>query len=137
MSFAPVSGALAKATVDVGGSPVVFPSINWKLDIDPKLKDVSNFRDGRFRKKTLQDATLTLTLVWDSAAQPNAAANGGIVDGAAISVKCYVDESATKFFLVPGVIGSIGAANAGPEDVIMLDITVNLSGGVVTYPVTA
>jgi hypothetical protein len=133
MPFTPVNGSLAAIKVIVASTPVTIPAINWKLDIDAKLKDVSNFRDGRFRKRTLQDATLTFTLVWDSSAEPNLSANGAFVDGTAFVANCYVDEAASKFFAVPAVVSTVGPANEGVEGVIMYEVTALLSGAV-TYP---
>ena len=68
MAFTPVAGSNAKIVFVTNGSNSNWAAINWSLGIDPKAKDVSNFRDGRFRCKTLTDTTLTFTVIHDAAA---------------------------------------------------------------------
>lgn len=129
MSFLPVQGNVAFAK---SGS-VIVPGINWKLNLDPKItSNPSNFRDGRVKIGTLLDASVTIRLVWDSAAPPTLVAGANIRPAAPGTVLCYVD--ATNFFSVPGIWGVIGPENAGIEDCVMCDCTFEFSGANITYP---
>jgi hypothetical protein len=114
------------------GSAAVVPGINWKIDIDPKLKDVSNFKSGRFRAPTLGDCTFSTTLVYDTSTNPFLDANGGLKAGAVITADCYVD--ATNFFEVPLMISKVGAEVSALEDVTMCAIEAQLHDGTVAYP---
>ncbi len=135
MAFTPTEGQIAKVTLTMtGGTLTTIPGTNWKLNLDAKTKDVSNFRDGRRRWDTLHDATLTVTLVWDSAEQPTKAATTGVRLGVTGTAKCYTD--ATKFFEVPVIVAQIEPENSGVEDVVMMNVTFELDGSI-TYPVDA
>lgn len=127
MPFTPVAGGTAKVTV---GSTDI-PAINWSLAIDGKVKDVSNFRDGRSKVGTLTDATLSATVVWDSADLPTASGAANLRASVSVAIKCYVD--AVKYFTATYVISTIGPKNEGPEGVMMMDFTAGLSG-TLTYP---
>ena len=131
MAFTPVSGSVA---ILKGGtnSNTTFAAINWSGNIDGKLKDVSNFRDGRFRLKTLQDSTWSFTVVHDSGAAEYLSANGNIVDGSVMTLKAYTDN--TNSFQVPVMIATVGPKNEGPEGTVMVDVTAMQHNGVVTYP---
>lgn len=133
MSFTPTQGAVAVFTLTmVGGSLQTVPGVNWKLDLDGKLADTSNFRDGRSKSGTLPDGTLTCTLVWDAGEQPTKVADTGLRLGVGGIAKCYTD--ATHFFSVPVVCGTIGLDNGGVESVLMVDTTFGLNGAI-TYPI--
>lgn len=129
MPFTPISGAVA--VLKFGATTA--PGTDWKIDIDPHAKDVSNFTTGRLRVKTLADAKCTMKLIWDSANQPIDPAGLNLVDGAAVTAKCFTD--ATHFFLVPGIVTKVSPHVSGLEDVVMYDVEVDLSGATVTYPV--
>ncbi len=133
MAFTPTAGKNAVAKLTLGGnSEVTAPGINWKFDGDAKLFDVSNFRDGREVAPTLDDATISLTLIWDGGEQPTKATSSDIRLGVRGTVKCYTD--ATHFFGVTGVVSTLSPHNDGVESVVMLDVTFRLSGSI-TYPV--
>lgn len=123
----PVSGTVAVAKI---GSTVV-PAIDWKLDVDPKLKDTSTFADGRKKTKTLTDAKANLKLVWDGGSLPTDPAGFGLTDGASVTLKLYVDS--TRFWSVPGLVAKLSPASE-VEGVVMVDIEVDLSGTLV-YPI--
>lgn len=133
MATTPTAGPVAIIKTKGGSesSAATKPAINWKLDIDPKAKDYSNFKDGRTRVKTLQDAILTFTLVYDNAANPFLSANGGLTDGSTILADCYTD--ATNFFALSACITKVSPGISGMEDVLMADVEASLIG-VVTYP---
>lgn len=135
--FTPTSGSIAVLTVQMaGGTLQTVPAVNWTLEVDGKLFDASNFRDGRFRVPTLLDSTVTATLVWDSAEQQTKLTATGMRIGATGSVKCYTD--ATHFFVVPVIVGTLGIKNDGPEGVVMQDVSLSQSsqsGVAFAYPV--
>lgn len=149
MSFTPTSGQFAAAQLGTGAlgsnTQITVPGVNWNLDWDNKSKDVSNFRDGRARVGTLADYTLTLTLVWDSAANPLLAANGdlfttgntGISKGSAINATLYTDQALTntKAWFGPFIVSKVSPKNSGVEDVIMVDVTCEANGNI-TAPTT-
>jgi len=138
MAFNSTAGQQAKLVVNFNGTNTVLAAINWTLNIDPKAKDVSNFRDGRFRKKTLQDATVTATVIHDADASEYLTANGGLVDGQVVTMYCFVGNSSSNTnyaYIVPSMITNVTPKNGGAEDVVQLDITTSLHNGTVTYPV--
>lgn len=146
MTFTPTSGQFAVAQLGPGAlgvnTNITLPGINWSLDWDNKTKDVSNFRDGRSRTGTLPDYTLSLTLVWDSAANPLLPANGdllnvntntGIVKGSALNMTLYTDQALTntKAWFGPVIVSKVSPKNSGVEDVVMLDVTCEANGMIV------
>lgn len=128
MAYTPASGDVAKFTFN----SIDQPGVNWKLDIDGNAKDASNFRDGRNIKTTLPNATATVTLVWDSGLQPTDTLGGPIKIGSVATAKFYVDE--TKFFTGSFMVTKIGPENKGVEDLVMMDVTLMLNNGFITYP---
>jgi hypothetical protein len=136
MALTPVTGQQALLKVNVSNTNATLAAINWTLEIDPKAKDVSNFRDGRFRAKTLQDATLTTTVVHDAAAAEYLAANGGLIDGATGTAYCFASNSTNTnaAYIVPFMITKHSPKNDGPEGIVMVEIQAMLHNGTVTYP---
>lgn len=138
MPFTPTTGkvAVVKLTLGAGLADWIGPGINWKLDIDPKVVDKSNFRDGRIRNPTLQDAHLTLTLVYDQADSPFKVTGGHVLDGASGTAKLYTD--ATHYFSVPIILSAVGVEFGGVEEDLMLNVGFDLSSdgtnSTVTYP---
>lgn len=134
MSFTPTAGPVAVLKIESGSlmAQTIFPGINWKIDHDPKLKDVSNFETGRTEAQTLPDSTLTFTLVYDNTTNPFLAANGGLKAGAPLTANCYTASAA--FFVFTGLVSKVGAGVAGLEDVVMCDIEARESGGALVYP---
>lgn len=126
--FHPTSGAVAILVVSGG----TVPGINWKFNFDPKLKDVSNFRDGRVKAGTLPDGNVSVRLVYDKSKPPTAAGGYNLRPGATGSAKLYVDD--TNFWTVPYVVGPIGPENPGVEDVVYQDVTLEYSNGDIVYP---
>lgn len=137
MSFTPTSGQYAAAQFTPVNTAITVPGINWDLKVKANPKDVSNFRDGRKRAATLNDYTLTLTLVWDSGANPLLAANGGVTQGATMNVTLFTDQAQTntKAWTGPVIISEINPKNAGVEDVVMMDVTAD-ANGTLTEPST-
>lgn len=134
MAFTPVAGSTAKIKVSMteGTANTTLPGVNWKLNYDPKLKDVSNFRDGRFRAATLEDATIDVTLVFDAADPYTKAAVTGLRGGVAGSAELFHDG--TKKWVVPIKVGTIGETNEGVEGVVMVDVQLLQHNGAVIYP---
>jgi hypothetical protein len=144
MSFTPTSGQYAAAQLGTGAigsnTQITVPGINWSLDWDNKSKDVSNFRDGRSRTGTLPDYTLTLTLVWDAAANPLLAANGDLITlsntsvarGSLINATLFTDQAQTnsKAWFGPYIVSKVSPKNSGVEDVVMLDVTCEANGAI-------
>jgi len=139
MSFQPTTGKVAKLTISMAGGKADWlgPGINWKLNVDPKLVDKSNFRDGRLKNPTLTDATCNLTLVYDKADPlfKTGATAASVLAGASGTAKLYVDD--TAFYTMPFVIGPVGVENPGMEDDVMVDLELSLSGGDITPPTYA
>ena len=136
MPASALAGQYAKIRTVVGNSNTELAAVNWNLNVDPKAKDISNFRDGRLRAKTLQDATVTCTVVHDTSAAAYLAANGSLIDGQVMTVYCYTGNSTNSnyAFIVPAMITAVNPKNGGVEDVVMIDITAALHNGTVTYP---
>lgn len=137
MAATAVSGQYAKLVTNYNSTNTTAAAINWTLNIDPKAKDISNFRDGRLRAKTLQDATWTATVVHDAGAAEYLTANGGLIDGQIITAYFYVGNSSTNTnyaFTVPSMITATSPKNDGPEGVVMYEIQGGLHNGTVTYP---
>lgn len=134
MPFTPVAGSTAIIKLTQGNTNTVLPAINWNLPIDGKLKDVSNFRDGRFRCKTLQDSTLTFTVVHDAGAPEYLSGNGQLVDGQVINAQCFTGSNSNAYFNVPCMVSTVGPKNEGVEGVVMYDVTALQHNGTVGYP---
>lgn len=133
MAFTPTQGMIAILTLTMtGGTLQTVPAINWKADLDGKLADTSNFRDGRSKTGTLPDASISCTLVWDAGEQVTKVADTGLRLGVGGVAKCYTDAS--HFFSCPVKVGTIGLDNGGVENVLMVDVTLGLDGAI-TYPV--
>lgn len=133
MSFITATSG-ATAVLAIGGTVAanVVPGINWKLTYDPKLKDISNFRDGRSKKDTLPDGSVTLRLIWDASNPATKASGFNLRAAATVTAYCFVD--ATNYFVLPGIVGPIGPENPGLEDVVGMDVTIEYSNGTFVYP---
>lgn len=142
--FEPCAGNFCKITVEIAGTPPTekdIPAINWSLSDMAKSRDVSNFRDGRYRIGTLGDATLTFTMVWDASEPPFLTTSGGLKRGARVTCVLYTDNDCTpdKAYHVPGLVDQCDLKNEGVEGTLLYDCTVLLSGsptywGEITYP---
>jgi hypothetical protein len=123
----PTGGSVA--VLKIGTATI--PAMDWKLDMDAKLKDVANFKDGRHQKSGLADADFSAKILWDADLMPHDPAGSGIVPGAAIICLCYT--SATKFFSAPIAIAKC-TASSEIEGVVMYDVTGKQNGPIV-FPV--
>jgi hypothetical protein len=135
--FVPVKGKFCKA--EFGAT--VLTGINWSLNLDPKGEDVSNFRDGRARDGTLDDATGSLTLIEDD--ENSILADTAIQIGQFGILKLYTDNAQTKFYSLPVMITNAGPKVEDQEKHLKCDIQFGLSGywngttwvaGVITHP---
>lgn len=126
MSFTPTPGMSAPTAVTVSGSDVTLPATNWRNLHDGKLVDVSNFRDGRQQAATLPDGDYSCDLIWDQAAEPNLAANGGIVVGASLAVVNNV--GGTKKVTGTFMVSTVEWENAGVNAVLVYHVTGKLVG---------
>lgn len=133
MAFTPTVGQVAVLDLTIGAGVQHWkgPGINWKFSPDPKITDKSNFRDGRIKNRTLDDAQITLTLVYDQADSPLKAAGGNVLIGSSGTARLFVD--ATNFISCPILVGPVGVENPGMEDDLMLDVTLELNGAI-TWP---
>lgn len=120
----PTSGAIA---VLKKGTAVV-PGMDWKLKKDAKLKDCSNFKDGRRQKGTLPDGDFDCTMLFDADAMPHDPAGLGFVEGAEVTVEGYV--SLTKFYGIPITIATVEISSK-IEDVVMYALTAKINGPVI------
>jgi hypothetical protein len=134
MPLTPVTGQTAVIRTVVGNSNTSLAAINWTLNIDAKAKDVSNSRDGRFRVKTLQDSTVSCTVVHDGSTAAYLAANGSLIDGQVMTIYCYTNTNA--YFTVPAIITNVNPKSEGVEGVVMIDIQAAQHNGTITYPAT-
>ena len=84
------------------------------------------------RTGTLPDYTLSLTLVWDSAANPLLTANGGITEGAKLNMALFTDQAQTntKAWFGPVIVSKVSPKNSGVEDVVMCDVTCEANGAI-------
>jgi hypothetical protein len=123
----PTSGAIAV----LKKGTVVVPGMDWKLKKDAKLKDCSNFADGRRQKGTLPDGDFDCKILWDADAMPHDPAGLGFVEGAEVTVQGYV--SLTKFYAIPITIATVEIASE-IEGVVMYNMTAKINGAV-TPPV--
>jgi hypothetical protein len=109
----------------LGGA--VQPAVNWSLNHDPKAEDTSNFKAGRAREATLDDATVTFTLLQEDASPYGTAT---VFAGAYGTVNCYRTNSQAKYAIVPGMLTSVAWDNQGVETTLKANITLSLHGTV-------
>lgn len=120
----PTGGSVAVLKI---GTDIV-PAMDWELDMDAKLKDVANFKDGRHQKVTLPDADFKTKVLYDADDPPHDPAGLGIFPGAEIVALCYV--SATKFYQAPIVIGKC-SVKSEIEGVVMVDVDGKQNGPII------
>lgn len=134
MAFSPLKGKFAKLAKS--GSPdVIFAGINWTLPIDGVPQDASNFRDGRRVMTTLDDAEITVGIIWDTDKPPTEAANEGLRIDADFDAKFFVDNNASPaaHFAAPVKVVRLELANEGTASRVMFNATLRLNGEI-TYP---
>ena len=133
MAFTPVSGRYAYITDNATPTPNVYPGVNWTLNIDPKLDDVSNFRDGRQRSPNLGDADVSLTVIYDQDKPPDKTTGLNLIAGQEVTVKLYVNNSQSLFYQIQCRVGAVATKNEGVEKTVKQDIKLHQSG-TLTYP---
>jgi hypothetical protein len=101
------------------------PAVSWTLSHDPKAEDVSNFKAGRAREATLDDATVTFTLLQEDASPYGTAT---VFAGVYGTVQCYRNNAQDKYVIVPGMFTKVDWKNDGPENTLKADCTVSLHG---------
>jgi hypothetical protein len=111
---------------------VVQPAMNWKLNIDGKLVDVSNFLSGRTPALTLTDVDFECTLVYDDNNPPTDTDLANIRPGTLLVVQCYTN--ATKFYSLSAMVSTIAPGIESLEDVHKIPVTAKISGAL-TWPV--
>ena len=129
MSFTPISGPTA--LLKIGASPATVPGMNWKLSIDGKLVDVSNFLFGRQPAFTLEDVDFEFVLVWDDSAPPTDTDLLNMRPGTVISGQCYTNG--TKYFALSAMVSTVAPGVDSLEDVLKLPVTAKISGSL-TWP---
>jgi hypothetical protein len=130
MSETYVSGQFAK--VKVGTTPIELPAGKWDLDLSGNNVDIPNSKDGRLRIKGLSDAKGNVQMPYDTGNDPTVTANGGITDGAIITLKLFVDT--THFYQLAAIIDNVKPSSEVTA-AVMLDVAFSLQSGTVTYPV--
>lgn len=138
-SFAPVKGKFCKLAF--GAEELA--GVNWTLNLDSKAEDTSNFKHGRCRDATLDDATGSFTLIEDD--------DDSVLEAATIRIgsfgvlKLYTDNSQTKFYSMPVLITNMGPKVEDQEKHLKCDVQFGLSGyhngtawvpGVITHPLS-
>lgn len=123
----PTSGKFAVFKI---GSATV-PGMDWKLSLDAKLKDVSNFKDGRRRVGTLDDGDFSSKMLVDADDPPYDPAGLNLIPGAEIVALLYTTP--TAFFSVPITIEKIDVESE-VEGVVMWNIS-GKQNGPATYPI--
>lgn len=138
MSFTPISGPtmLLKLSTGntlngVGTSPATVPAMGWKLNIDGKLVDVSNFLTGRTPALTLVDVDLSFTQIYDDSAPPTDSDLVNLRPGVLFTAQCYTN--ATKFYTLTAMVATIEPGVDSLEDVGRIPVTAKISG-TLTYP---
>jgi hypothetical protein len=106
------------------------PAVDWTLPITCNPDDTSNFRDGRQRVGTLDDADgITFTLVEDQ----DASTLGTITAGAYGTLQCYTNNAASKFYQLVVLITQVSLSNPGVNATLRYAVTAGLHG-TITYP---
>jgi hypothetical protein len=118
------------AILKIGDTTV--PASDWKFDIDPKLKDISNFVSGRTYIGTLAEGSMSFRMIWDVTAMPTDPAGLNLMPGASVTAKCFVDP--VHFFQVTLLIGKVTPHLPGIEDVVHYEVESKINGPII-YPV--
>jgi hypothetical protein len=139
MSFTPIAGptmllklSTGNTLTAVGSSPATVPAMGWKLQIDGKLVDISNFQTGRTPALTLVDVDLSFTLVHDITAPATDSDLMNLRPGVLFTAQCYTDTA--KYYTLTAMISTINPGIDSLEDVGKLPVTAKISG-TLTYPV--
>ena len=138
MSFSPIAGptmllklSTGNSLTGVGTSPATVPAMNWKLNIDGKLVDVSNFLYGRQPALTLVDVDLEFTMVYDDSAPPTDSDLVNLRPGVLFTAQCYTNS--TKYYTLSAMVSTINPGIDSLEDVGRIPVTAKISG-TLTYP---
>jgi hypothetical protein len=110
------------------------PADQWELNIDAKLKEVHNSRDGRKRIRGKADSDGNFHIWYDtgSGQQPTDPAGAGIIEGAVVTGQFYIDS--THFYALQIIIGKISPAIGGFDEAAGIKVEFALESGSVTYP---
>jgi hypothetical protein len=133
-NLTPVKGKFCKLTDNTSPTALEYPGVNWTLNDDAKLDDVSNFRDGRRRIDTLKDATLEFELIYDENDAPDKSTALNLQAGVKVTVKAYVNNAQTKFWEFPGRIATISTGAESKDKANRYKVKLELDGTLV-YPV--
>jgi hypothetical protein len=128
-----LSGQLAVIKRAKPGTPVTETTLvmtNWNFPIDGKLKDISNFRDGRRVAGTLPNATLSGDVVWDPDGYPTDVSGMGLRPGQTVTIRLYVNAEQDDFFQAVFKVATIGPRVAVDNDVLMMPVTFQLNSGI-------
>ena len=130
MSFTPLSGPAA--LLKLGASPATACAMNWKLNIDAKLVDASNFQYGRQPVATLTDVDFEFAVVWDqSTRRPTPTWR---TFATARRFRASATPPAASTSRLSAVIGTLAPGVDSLEDYLKMPITAKISG-TLTYPI--
>jgi hypothetical protein len=118
----PTKGKFCKLLVDSNA----YPFVNWSFPIDAGIEDYSNFRDGRAVTPTLENATLTASLVNDDSF--NYVGTSTFRPGAYGTWTLYTNNAQTKFLRAVMCIGQFTPNVSGQNATLRGDVSCSLHG---------
>jgi hypothetical protein len=126
MAVAAVKGKFA--TLAFGGTTLA--CVNWTLPLNSNVEDTSNFRDGRQRTPTLDDVEPTFTVIPEG---DSTLPGTTLLPGAYGTLKCFIDNAASKFYQLVVCVGQASMENSGVNNTLRYSVTAGLHG-TIAYP---
>ena len=115
----PLKGKFCKAIIP----GINFAGVNWTLNADPKLDDCSNFLVGRFKEATLDDATVTCTIVESDPPQ----CLGTLKPGDRGILQLYTASDLSTWIEMPFIVGAFSPKVDDQEKVLRIEVTLAFS----------
>jgi hypothetical protein len=114
-----------------GGSEYIFPALVWSLSRTANVQAMHNSRDGILRKKTLDDASGSVSGLYDTDVEPGVDFATGVTG----VLKLYTDATSTRFYSMTAIIDNVSISPGSQTDPMTASFDFALASGTVTNPI--
>lgn len=114
-----------------GGSELIFPALNWSLTRTFNVVAMHNSRDGILRKKTLRDASGSVSGFYDTDVEPSV----DFKDGDTGVLKLYTDAASTRFYSMTAIVDNIAITTGGQTEPMTCSFDFALQSGSLVEPI--